>query len=125
MVACCGRFKEDELPSCLAARLSICLAAWLPCCLAAWLPVGVSQEPRLSYLSFPCRQECILGVARVTRGGRKLCALRQPVAGCGNLWRRAVAPLQKISCLTAWLFDCLAAWLLSCLAAKLPSCLAA
>ena len=47
----------------------------------------------------------------------------RPVATCGGLWRPAVAPVKKISCLAAWLPGFLAAWLPGCLAAWLPACL--
>ena len=59
----------------------------------------VPQQPRLSYLSFPCGRECILGVSRGA-GGPLGQRVMHPVAACG-----AVAPI-KNSC---WLSSCIAA----------------
>ena len=75
----------------------------------------------MSYLSFPSGRECILGV----QGDRGRQNVKHPVAACGNLWRPAVAPLKKISCLSPWLPSCLFSWLPSWLASWLLSCLAA
>ena len=52
-----------------------------------------------------------------------LCILWRAVAACGNLWRDAVAPLKKISCLAAWLPGSLAVCLPGCLPACLPAVL--
>ena len=45
---------------------------------------GVPQQPRLSYLSFPCGRECILEVSRGAHGP-------ECYASCGALWRAVAA----------------------------------
>ena len=56
----------------------------------AFAVAGVPQQPRWSYLSFPCGRECILEVSRGAGGPESyaVCgALWRPVGPCGGqLW---------------------------------------